>query len=226
MKNWGTIYGIYFNDYEDRFNAFVIHQAWTEMLRNYYTDPKIRLCASTKRFKNPNMDTAITNNQGGKDLAWGIIPEDDIKAGVLTTRTGDYGGYASNGWATNNSLLSPSNEAYPLTWNRYSNVTSAAEVPLFIDGRWKSITPISTGDTGIDTIVPPTPNTSEDGASKNILRAFMNRHNLKVNCITMDLSVTPVSVKGLWHLRWHRNWFINPPIETDWPKWAQNAKEL
>jgi len=47
----------------------------------------------------------------------------------------------------------------------------------------------------------------------------VNRHEGKVNCLFMDLSVRPVGLKELWDLQWHRDWNAAGEPAPVWPKW-------
>jgi len=52
----------------------------------------------------------------------------------------------------------------------------------------------------------------------------MNRHSGATNLVFMDLSMRKVPLKGLWRLRWHKQFDTQRPF-PDWPDWMANMSE-
>lgn len=52
----------------------------------------------------------------------------------------------------------------------------------------------------------------------------MNRHSGFVNGVFMDGSARPVRLKGLWGLKWHRQFDVQNK-RPEWPQWMQGMPE-
>lgn len=60
----------------------------------------------------------------------------------------------------------------------------------------------------------------------------MNRHNGTINVLFLDSSVRRLGLKGLWTLKWHRDFNTKGPWTTaggvkpeDWPQWMREFKD-
>ncbi|MBT5925792.1 MAG: hypothetical protein HOH33_04145, partial [Verrucomicrobia bacterium] len=68
------------------------------------------------------------------------------------------------------------------------------------------------------------PPTSEDAHENGMGRFAMNRHNGFVNSVFMDGSARSVRLKGLWGLKWHRDFDVQNKSPL-WPQWMGGASE-
>jgi prepilin-type processing-associated H-X9-DG protein len=55
-------------------------------------------------------------------------------------------------------------------------------------------------------------------------RFAMNRHSGFLNSVFMDGSARSVRLKGLWGLKWHREFDVNNK-RPEWPAWMAGMPE-
>ncbi len=164
LKQWGTMFTMYANDYDGRFPTWVYdrvlaqdpvtgvigmqQQNWTNYMKPYYMgEPKIRFCPAAKRPKNPSgigtMDTQFEPKPGSDGmekhqmLAWGIIGVTPI----YSLRKGDGGSYGINGWCAWDSTgrpwgAGPKDNTW--LWSSMS-MKGADRVPMFMDTTWQAV---------------------------------------------------------------------------------------
>lgn len=70
------------------------------------------------------------------------------------------------------------------------------------------------------------------GASNNMARTAINRHQGFLNAAFLDWSVRKVGVKEVWTLKWHKNYNVAGPwtqaggaVASDWPDWMDQFKD-
>ena len=98
LRQWGTIFTMYANDYESRFPTWLYipvnymengelkngQQDWVQYMKPYYMgEPKIRFCPAAKKVKNPtglggnSIDFQPDSDNDGEEkyqtMAWGKI---------------------------------------------------------------------------------------------------------------------------------------------------------
>jgi prepilin-type N-terminal cleavage/methylation domain-containing protein len=184
---------------------------WMDRWRNYYKDPKLRLCPD-----------AIKPYTAGGDVpfgAWGIMP-----SGFFTE--GDYGSYGINGWVEN---PAPADDplgkgAVNKRW-RTTQVKGGDKIPLFMDEQWMDGWPTESD-------FPPAYD-GEPWQPFSIMKSYcINRHSGYINCLFMDSSIRKVGLKELWTLKWHRQfrtdgpWTVAGKVKpTDWSTWMRGFKD-
>ena len=55
-------------------------------------------------------------------------------------------------------------------------------------------------------------------------RYAINRHEGYIDAVFVDFSVRKVPLKGLWKLKWHRE-FNDEGYRGTWPDWMEGFKE-
>ena len=55
-------------------------------------------------------------------------------------------------------------------------------------------------------------------------RFNINRHQGSVNVCYMDGHVDKVNLKGLWNLKWHKQYDLTESLPT-WPEWMRGFKD-
>ena len=214
IRQWGLVSSLYFEDSQGKFSKFANKQAWPEMWRDYYDNPALRVCPSAKKLSNPN-GTVGQGVNGGHDLSWGKFSETKTKMidgqEVIYRRRGDYGSYGINNWG--------SGDDDPQSWHSIYKIPSPSQVPLFFDARWKGATP-----THDDGSTPPNARTGNTNGAGHWRRVYLDRHDLATNYLFMDISVRKVGLKGIWHLKWHREYNTNMAINWAEYPWLLNAK--
>jgi len=120
-------------------------------------------------------------------------------------------------------------ELYGEYFFKGSNVESAGNIPVFMDGWWWCSW-VKENDK------PPELEDQKKafpcGCQDSIQRFCMNRHNGFVNGIFLDGAVRKVGLKELWTLKWHRNFNTAGPWTKaggihpgGWPQWMRNFKD-
>jgi prepilin-type N-terminal cleavage/methylation domain-containing protein len=231
LHSWGLIWPLYHNDYDGDFMIYGRKNSFSEQLRDYYEDPKIRLCPSAKKFANPTMDDSISST-GSAFIAWGKMPAPPPSWDPPPWIEGDYGSYGMNGWASKNES---GGDRGQWAWGNIDDVTTAGVVPLTIDCTHRGMLVRNIDDTEFNNfgLTPPT-NEEHNGSGSRINRACLNRHNKEVNSLFMDFSVRAVGLKELWTLKWHRDFDIRNKFtladgatRATWDnhEWMQNYKD-
>jgi hypothetical protein len=141
------------------------------------------------------------------------------------------GSYGINGWTCNpepgrNHLWGRS--PVDFHWRTLSMQSkNANDILVFSDMWWVDAWPRDT-DYPLDyeTNPPDRVNTNE------MERVCVNRHDGAINCLFMDLSIRKVGLKGLWTLKWHRQFNTAGPWTkaggvqpNDWPQWMSKFKD-
>lgn len=210
LKQWGMVFLLYTQDNSDKFyrawRSTTVGHEWIGVTRDYYQNPKICFC--------PVATKVLTNTVGGMtpinpNEAWGPFPENDTRTGY----PGMAGSYGINDWVGDPNI---DNKANP---NRYwvtPTQKGSRNAPLFLDALWLGGWPMDT-----DT---PSPNETGFGGSGHMQRYTVNRHNGYTNAVFVDFSVSKVSLKGLWKLKWHRE-FDDDGYRGNWPEWMEKFKE-
>ncbi|MCP5525337.1 MAG: type II secretion system protein [Verrucomicrobiales bacterium] len=201
LKQWAIYFQMYTMDYNDQF-MYPDRGVWVEPLRPYYSGggEAIRVC--------PRATRSIEEGARGALAAWDVLNE-------YTTVPEVYrGSYAINNWAYNIPPGMTSLWGHPVEPN-WRRITIGGEdlnnIPLFLGGwRWGG----APDDHGAENQPPPT----EDSHAEGMGRFAVNRHSGAVNGCFMDLSVRRIPLKGLWGLRWHREYDIYAP-RPRWPAW-------
>ena len=204
LHQWALIWSAYANDHDGYFMKGVPRKSdvWMEALRSYYTEPKIRLCPTSTKFR--------SEGARGTFSAWGIWGDEGFHT------AGDYGSYGMNEWCYTPVPGGSSWGGHP-EWNwKGINVKGSGYIPLFLDCYWDGGYPVHTESAPAFE--------GEVSASNRMHRFCLNRHNGFINGLFLDWSVRKVGLKELWKLKWHRSFDINypPPV---WPDWMRNFKD-
>ena len=211
QHSWTLLFQMYAQDYDDRLmmgfdsvhgsgGARDGRHSWMYALKPYYgDDDDIRLCPRANR----------TVNQGGH-MPWAAW---EVTEPAWQYVYGESGSYGVNSWVTSDKA-----DAFQLkgAWKwRTMGQKQANQIPLMLDSGFWLARPL-------DTDQPP----EEDGAfdwaaGGGLKRICHDRHHGGINVAFMDLSVRRVGMKGLWQLKWHRQFDTNVYHTMDWPKWIQ-----
>jgi len=222
LNQWGKIWLMYCDENNNKFpdgeEGGVAGATWhrgvwiTSMRRGWEKRPEILKCpAATKE----NPASPGDGGHGGPEYYYGFPPY----MGIDSQRAS----YGMNLWAGSTNGTSGDIQSRPRSnyWQTLINVKRAAEVPLFLDSMWRGGGPYGVGNSG-NGIQPPQENGQWIGAGYEIMHFAMDRHSGGVNCLFNDGSVRKVEVKGLWRLKWHKNFDIyiadNQPASW-WGPW-------
>ena len=191
---------------------------WMSTLRQYYSNPNIRLCPSAKQFRS---DIPAANRFNGSmdnsKISWGIIGSNGYPT-LYWAVGGDYGSYGMNSWTMNPpdsaigvNMQSPSSDYWRKISAGGGNVT---EIPVFADSVFDG-----SGPSHLDA---PIGNKGWFSSGNNMSNFSIPRHDGRrpVNIAFSDSSVRKVGVKELWSLKWSRSFDTKYRASLNaWPAW-------
>jgi prepilin-type N-terminal cleavage/methylation domain-containing protein len=212
LRQWALIFKMWTDDHDGYFSETDNHN-WPEFLRSYYENPELRVCPSAKRIATEFRPNG--SDWGSSRVAWGKVT--NANRGWKD----DYGSYGLNGWATKPPPGSTNWQGHSadMFWPS-PDVRHASDIPVFLDSSWMESQPRQT-----DT--PPSyPDPGQIVRSQHgeMSEYCIDRHQQGINATFADWSLRKVWLKGLWQLRWHRDYDVTapPPI---WPPWMQSFPE-
>jgi prepilin-type processing-associated H-X9-DG protein len=220
LGKWGRMFDAHTRDHDGKFNAgwgVGEKTLWMNALRPYYGDEmRLLLCPSATR-------TVTSARDLGTFTAW--------KRHTSLPGGGDYpyvGSYSINSW-TNHMTTDRGRRLQEWFWGTTENVQKACATPVFGDSTWMDAWPTDTDQ--------PTQDANGDlvgnqGTIGEMNHFCIDRHNGGINMLFMDWSVRRVGLKGLWTLKWHREFNIAGPwtqaggaLPENWPDWMQGFKD-
>jgi len=202
-----------------------------DTLLPYYSNPKILLCPSAQRERIPPQTSVGAG--GPVDQPWGPFTTSSSRASYRRAAEklgGKFmGSYGANEWIGDPSAGVKIGQASQY-WTS-NMVQGASRAPVFLGARWVGGFPEEEDE--------PPPFRESMVGSGQMRRYCVDRHNGYVNVLFADYSVEEVGLKGLWTLKWHRNWErdddgnYHPGPWTraggvrpeDWPDWMKNFKD-
>lgn len=203
LKQWGLIFAMYTDEHDGRFQKGLDPEHhWIVVLRPFFPGKgrdaeDLFYCPSAKR----HIDDV--NYNWHNDTAWEFTSGDEYGK--------QYGSYGINGWVETNTRQGEEKH-----W-KTRNIKGPAYVPLFLGANRLDGWPEAHDK-------PPTKDGEfNTGLGDNMRRFCMDRHTGFVNCLFMDTGVRKIGLKGLWKLKWHREWDKDARIAgtPDWPTWME-----
>jgi prepilin-type N-terminal cleavage/methylation domain-containing protein len=202
LKQWGLIFSMYTDEHDGEFQKGLDRgHHWIVVLRPYFSDR-----SDTDMFYCPSATRHVEDvGEWGHDTAW------YFDSGMGT----DHGSYGINGWVETNTRQGEEKH-----WKN-KNVAQAATIPLLLGANRLDGWPEAWDEP------PGWDGQFNTGQGDNMRRFCMNRHTGFLNCLFLDFGVRKVGLKGLWSLRWHREWTqdIRQTGLPDWPEWMQRFKD-
>jgi len=206
LSQWGKIFYLYAHDNESKFMVWKQSSepgggTWVVPLMPYYEEggEQARLCPTTK--KTPEEGETIPAR-----MAWSTEIDGKIHKNS----------YGINNWCYD---LRPGvttiwglAQADRRAWRRIDRRHSA-RIPMFLEcWRWGG-GPISRND--------PAPPDEDQRHNTGFGRYCMNRHAYTIYVCMMDGSVARMKLKGLWDLKWNRQYSMSD-VPPAWPEWMVN----
>jgi len=223
LKQWGLIFELYVQNNDEKFyrawTSTSIGHEWIAAAKPYYQDPKICFCPEAKKLASKEVGSIYPK---ASNQAWGRFAENDIRNGYANMA----GSYGINDWVGNPAegfIFGTKSMYWASPLQRGSR-----NAPLFLDAVWL-------GGMPMDTNTPPTSAEATEGShmlnrggSGMMQRYCVDRHQGNINAVFVNFSVTKVSLKRLWKLKWHSefdtgNTWTRP--DAPWPEWMKNFKE-
>jgi len=211
LRQWGTIFSIYFEDNNGYFAYGDSSGQWRWVLQDQHRDRSLSAFCP---------EAANIDRLSGTYGAWSLLNLDaDYVAQI------DAGSYGINRWIYNRTENQPSENYF-----RSYNVNGTNQIPLFLDCSWY-------GGGPLDVDYPPeyeghTDSGTGNWRDNNMRRFCLNRHAAATNGLFLDFSVRKLGLKELWTLKWHLNykttgiWTNAGGVRTsDWPQWMRSFKD-
>ncbi len=228
LHQWGVCFALYGGDNNDSmtpgWSPAVNNTSgeWMSSLRNYYSNPNIRVCPAAKTYRSSLPSGSQFNyNTDNSLISWGILGTNGYPVPTWGV-AGDYGSYGMNAWAMNppNSAINVYMQA-PASdyWRKGSpsggNVT---QIPVFADAVYDGSPPLDN-----DTPVShkgwyiPSPAAGSGMSNFSIVR---HSGRSPVDMCFADSSVRSVGIKELWTLNWSRSFNTSYMASLNsWPAW-------
>jgi len=206
LSQWGKIFYLYADDNDSKFMVWNTSSTsgggtWIVPLMPYYESggEKARLCPAATKTEEEGESVPAR-------MAWSC--QIDNKAHKNS--------YGINNWCYD--LRPGVTDIWGLpnadrrAWRRI-DPKGAANIPMFLEcWRWGG---------GPTTRSDPAPPDEATRHNTGFGRYCMNRHAYTINVCCLDGSVSRVRLKGLWDLKWHREYDMATPAPT-WPEWMAN----
>jgi len=229
LHQWAVCFAIYGGDNGESmppgWAAAVNNQSgeWMSTLRNYYSNPNIRLCPAAKTFRSDlTPANQFNNNMDNSLISWGIFGTNGYPVAYWGV-AGDYGSYGMNAWAMNPpdaaigvTMQSPASDY----WRKItpSGGASVSQIPVFADAVYDGAPPLDhdTPVTHQGWVIPS--GSAGSGMSNFSIPRHTGRSPLDVSFA--DSSVRNVGIKELWTLPWSRT-FNTAYMSSlnSWPAW-------
>lgn len=244
LKQWAIVFSTYVTENDGYFLSGLLNDSsdragagiwWLKALQPLYKEKKLLLCPEAVRHRQTSPGLIARDYFD----AW-ITPVDGKyfkteDADVIVQGSSFLmGSLGPNGWICNpparigGTVLTQLWGRSPIKYHwRSPNVKGTSDIPVFLDCMWVDAWPKDSD----------TPSAEEvwriDLVGQDEMRRFcVNRHYGAVNVLFMDGSVRRVGLKGLWTLKWHREYDTCGPWTKcggaergDWPVWMQNFTE-
>jgi len=214
LHQWSLIFSMYCDDNNSRFfngtgedgEPGTWGRFWSNPLKNYYQNMKIRFCP-----------TATKTMAAGAQQPYAAWSGEEFVTDV------DYeeisGSYGINGWLCNPVGDTVHGRGPVSRFWKTCDTKGSSEIPVFADMFVSDAFPALPSD-------PP-----EDkadfawrGYTNEMNRLCVDRHNGAINVLFLDWSIRRTKLKQLWKMKWHRGYNVNaePPA---WPEWMQHLPD-
>jgi prepilin-type N-terminal cleavage/methylation domain-containing protein/prepilin-type processing-associated H-X9-DG protein len=220
VRTWGMIWRMYGDDNGGKFapgnRVGWARGDWVLSLRKYWKGKdQILLCPTAKK-------RLIV---GSSEVAYGDDRHSYVQGGYQGEPPEECS-YGYNLWL----FTLPSNvsqlQGRPAELH-YRNMyaKNVSNVPLFLDSMWRGGGPwYGQADGGSSNpsyagIRPPVRNGQWISYNNEMMHFAIDRHNHGVNAAFLDGAVRHIGLKGLWKLKWHKQYNDTEGFTGEWPAW-------
>jgi prepilin-type N-terminal cleavage/methylation domain-containing protein/prepilin-type processing-associated H-X9-DG protein len=218
LSQWSMLFSMYAEDHDGYFfagyyrytdpNGVALQNSdsdtWPYAMQTYYEDPKLKFCPSARQ------------DYGKKEYSgrssWSIDADDIIS-----------GSYGLNGWVCDPPAKVVQTEGHNTRNNwRTIDVPGGNKIPLFLDAFWYTGQP-EDNDLPGDNIDYPSGRDWANQPDNQMRRFCMDRHRGTLNVLFLDGSISAISPKALWRLKWNKAFDVAKPL-PEWPQWMNGFK--
>ncbi len=215
LHQWHLSFKTYLSENNDRFAPFsqLNWQDWIDKLYPYFQAEKVFICPSAaKTGKQPGAyDLGGRGYMGTTNSSWHSIFVSETALADADGFARIDGSYGYNYSVADNKVSIP---GYPLEelWASDLNVASGETVPLFSDSIWPGI--------GLNNTAQPRP--LKDIFPPGSPRMTLPRHGGKYTQVSfLDGHAEMISMKGVWTLKWYKNYDRTTGNNITWPDWIE-----
>ena len=223
LHQWGLYWMMYADDHEGSFSQGIFSPGAGGWLRGEWITALRPYIDTRRRKKMLICPMAKDPHPGGEEYGgpfWtydmgGTRPGSDI--------AGEQCSYGMNNWLYNPPDSETDIQGRPTKWNwRTIDVRGVAKIPVFLDSMWRGGGPgYGIGNVRIE---PPAENGEWSGFKAEMHHFCIDRHHGFVNGVFLDWSVRTIGLKGLWKLKWHRE-FDTSGWTGGWPAWMKDFSD-
>ena len=216
-------WGLYWLMYADDNNGSFSQGHWIGWARGEWITALRSYIDTRKRKKLLLCPMATKPRSDGKD--WGGPFATYVMGGVAgeTSIADERCSYGMNNWLYNPPSNITAIQGRPTKWNfRRIDVRGVSRIPVFLDSMWRGGGP--SYDIGNVRIEPPADNGEWSGYDAEMHHFCIDRHNGCINGVFLDWSVKKIGLKGLWKLKWHRE-FDTSGWSGGWPDWMKDFSD-
>lgn len=196
----------------------------------YYLEEKYKDWKTNELWFCPTASQPVTDEYGVTVQSRTIFNAWGIYTGDRLSEHGIAGSFGMNGYCLvprgGSGTYETGYSSKEVGWGT-AGAKGASNVPWFIEGLRFDLWPDSNQGPVDDPFAAWT-----SGASYNMARCAINRHQGFVNVAFMDWSVRKVGVKEVWTLQWHKKYNTMGPwtkaggvTASDWPDWMRRFSE-
>jgi len=189
--------------------------AWIQSLNRYMNEDrqKVLLCPKASQ---PNPEAGYGSTRYAFVMG-------DSPATTPASALGDpeMCSYGMNCWAgsTSGQTGSVQGRSSSLYWQTFTQTRSPSQVPLMLDCAWRGGGPHTGGPRRF--AAPDEPDQWQ-GVDNEMAHFVIPRHPRgRINGVFADMHVEDVPMKGLWGLKWHRDYNIGTSPSNGWPDWME-----
>jgi prepilin-type N-terminal cleavage/methylation domain-containing protein/prepilin-type processing-associated H-X9-DG protein len=221
LREWGLMFKFYTDDYDGHFNpGWDVGETtlWMNAFRPYYKDNWGLLLCPTAVIPMKDLSDMGTFKAAWRDVA---LPGGGTYRYVFS--------YGINSWT--NDMHKDRNSTRPeeYFWKTITNIRGANQVPLFGDSTWHDGWPQEDDE---PVSKPDNFGIADMGTADEMNHFCIDRHKGTTNILFADLTTRPVGLKGLWTLKWHREFKTAGPwtaaggcTPDRWPEWMSHYKD-
>jgi len=227
LHQWGIQWNIYVGDNSDSFPTGLnpdgsqdpnARSAWFNALQLSTSQRRQISTCPVAVSTNYDLSTTAGQNQfGGMTTAF----EFPIAAGnVDAFEDGEPGSYGANLWIYNTKVDIQGRSAEN-DWCKISATPLPSQTPLLADSMWRGGGPFY-GAGPVTYAASAQPGVSSGIAGNEMEHFTVPRHgsNKRTQVVYFDGSASAMKVRGLWALKWHKNWDQNEYNNRILAKWV------
>jgi prepilin-type N-terminal cleavage/methylation domain-containing protein/prepilin-type processing-associated H-X9-DG protein len=226
LRQWGIIWTLYTEDnlgfFSQGFGVGWARGEWVKALQDHYREkPYLLLCPDAKQRRGPGSRETLVPIQstraveyGGPRSCYDFPLSEPTKSGGGVSRL-ILSSYGINNWVYNPPSSVAEIQGRPTRWNwRTFNVPEPSLVPLFADSMWRGGGPRQNDPR-------PQFNGQWSGANAESHHFAMARHRKGIQVLFFDGSVRTSTARGVWSLKWHREYDPQAASRLTFPEWMR-----